>query len=106
MSMLLEKENLSVATNCNGEEIFAAITQARPEIILLDISMNKVHGGDLCRKLKEAKETAHIPLLMFSSNRNIAEVATDCGADGFIPKSATAAEIKKAISDCLANTAE
>jgi CheY-like chemotaxis protein len=55
-------------------------------MILLDIRMDGVDGGEICKKLKNNEATRQIPVVLFSANHDIERIAFDCGADDCIVK--------------------
>lgn len=82
----LHYEGYETVLSLNGEGVREIITRVRPDIVLLDIHMQGVHGGDICHGIKDNPGTCSIPVIIFSGNENIQEIAEDCGADGFIRK--------------------
>lgn len=84
--MRLETEGFNVAISFNGEDIARIAIDRHADIILLDISMDGISGEDICRHLKNHKLTSSIPVVLFSANEDISEVATTCGADDYVPK--------------------
>jgi len=85
----------------NGENMMDIITQSPPDIILMDIHMKGIDGGTVCQLIKTNKTTANIPVIMFSANHNVASIARDCGADGFIEKPFEAAKFNKTVREIL-----
>lgn len=65
MSMLLESRGYEVQVAESGED---AVTQAyeKPDLILLDLILPDCEGFDVCRRLREEKETRHIPIIIVS----------------------------------------
>lgn len=51
----------------NGFNGFFAIERARPDLILLDISMPVMDGLEMLRRLKATPEIADIPVIMLAS---------------------------------------
>ena len=65
-----------------------AIVEA-PDTILLDIKMPVMDGYEVCKRLKENKETRHIPVIMISAIRKEPRDyvrGLECGADGYLSK--------------------
>jgi len=94
MQIWLKREGLNVVVSVNAEDIWEKIEDCRPKVILLDIQLNGVNGENICRQLKTNPPTEHIPVLMYSSNRNIDAIARICGADGHIEKGLTPKMVK------------
>ena len=61
----------------------------RPELILTDVDMPDISGIELCRTLKASYDSAHLPVVLYSSRseQELAELARQCEADGFLSKS-------------------
>ncbi len=62
--------------------------QTRPDLILLDINMPKVDGGQFCRFVKKNEMFRSIKVLFCSGEdkEKVQKLVTECGADGFISK--------------------
>ncbi|MET0634872.1 MAG: response regulator [Chitinophagaceae bacterium] len=86
VKMRLEAEGFKVAISINGEDISRIAVEKHADIILLDISMDGISGEDICKQLKNHKKTSFIPVVLFSANEDIREVAETCGADDYVPK--------------------
>jgi CheY-like chemotaxis protein len=82
----LKVEGLHTILSLNGEKVREIITLSRPNLVLLDIHMQGIDGGDICRAIKDDPCTADIPVLLFSANDNIRTITEQCGADGYITK--------------------
>lgn len=57
-----------------------------PDIFLLDRYLSGVDGLDICRHLKHSSYSANIPVVMVSASPDIARLAIEAGADGFVEK--------------------
>lgn len=82
----LKVEGFKTLLSLNGEKVWEIITLSRPDLVLLDIHMRGINGGDICKDIKSDPITAAIPVLLFSANDNIKTITDECGADGFITK--------------------
>jgi CheY-like chemotaxis protein len=62
--------------------------QTRPDLILLDINMPKVDGGQFCRFVKKNEMFKSIKVLFCSGEEKekVQRLVQECGADGFISK--------------------
>src|ERR1039457_1971478 len=63
----LEARGYEVAEAENGVEALQNIDEHPPDIILLDLMMPKMHGFEVCRRLRKEARTAHIPILMVTA---------------------------------------
>ncbi len=57
-----------------------------PDIFLLDRYLSGMDGLDICRHLKSSDYSKNIPVIMVSASPDIARLAIDAGADGFVEK--------------------
>lgn len=65
---VLESKGYKVITACNKEEATKVLRKYKPDLILLDIMMEKMTDGfDICHKLKHDPEMKKIPVLAVSS---------------------------------------
>lgn len=86
MKMKMKAEGFVVQTSPNGDKVYDMVEQDRPDIVLLDITMRGISGAEICKHLKRDKTTKDIPVVLFSANYNIQNIADECGADGCIDK--------------------
>jgi CheY-like chemotaxis protein len=86
---VLEDRGYGVAIASNLLEFQAQLDRFQPEIILTDLMMPDVSGKDIVRVLKQDFHTEKIPIILFSSKPDdeLAEIAEQAGADGFLSKS-------------------
>jgi DNA-binding response OmpR family regulator len=76
----------NVETRSTTEDIFLAVQQCTPDIILMDLRIPDIGGSDATLLLKSNAKTHSIPILLLSGNPNIEIIAGKTGADGFIKK--------------------
>jgi len=62
----LEKNNYEVVTASDGEEGLAKAQNEKPDLILLDIMMPNMDGGDAVKALKGDSSTRNIPIIFLS----------------------------------------
>ncbi len=67
LATLLTDAGYRVRKAINGTIALKAIEGAKPDLILLDISMPGLDGYEVCRRLKRHKETAQIPVIFISA---------------------------------------
>lgn len=96
LSLLLSGLGYSVASSAGGKE--ASIIQAPfTDLILLDSRLKGIKGQDICKKIKSDKATASIPIIMCSADNRIKIIAKEAGADDFIEKPFSMADLLKKI---------
>lgn len=82
----LSKAGFRVRICFNAYNLAKMIEEERPDLILLDISMQGIDGRDICQALKNHKATSAIPVMLISANKDVKNIALACGADDYIEK--------------------
>jgi CheY-like chemotaxis protein len=60
----LEERGFTVESATNGAEALKAIDRLHPDLIVTDMKMPQMSGGELISALKSRPETAQIPLII------------------------------------------
>lgn len=89
VASVLDRSGFECRTSTNVDQVTSSLGDWRPDVILTDVNMPGMSGPDLCRQLKATYETAHVPVVLFSSmsNEELEVLARECEADGFLTKS-------------------
>ncbi|MGI6176105.1 MAG: response regulator transcription factor [Christensenellales bacterium] len=84
----LNKSNLDARGFQNSEEFFAALDQALPQLVLLDIMLPGEDGLSILKKLRSNTKTADLPIIMVTSKGTEYDkvMGLDMGADDYLPK--------------------
>ena len=84
----LEFEGYTVREAGDANEGLAAIDDAKPDLVLLDVMMPHVDGWEMLRRMQERYGVGSIPVVMFSgkADQQSEEQATSRGAQGFVGK--------------------
>ncbi len=100
---LLEQRGYRVLTANDGAAGARLALESLPDLILLDKEMPGMHGFDVSRILRRHQDTSGIPILMISSETEIAERirGLEMGADDFITKGITGEELHSKINAFL-----
>ncbi|MDN5285859.1 MAG: response regulator [Mucilaginibacter sp.] len=85
VEIILDFEGYQVSSTVNGATLLDMQT-GFPDLLLLDIWMSGFDGRDICRELKQKKNTQGIPIIMISASRDIERSAYEAGADDFLAK--------------------
>jgi len=64
----------------------AHLPYIKADLILLDEWINKKEGHMLCREIKAIEALKPVPVVIFSTAADIADIAKNCNADGFVQK--------------------
>jgi DNA-binding response OmpR family regulator len=101
MKMVLEFNGYKVEICSNDQRIDYSNL---PDLFLLDVWMSGLNGSDVCQRLKKDELTKHIPVIIFSANRNIQEISRQCNADGYIAKPFNLNQLLAVISNHISNS--
>jgi two-component system, OmpR family, response regulator len=79
----------------------------RPSAVIIDLGLPDCHGTDLIRTLKQAPETARLPILVLSASVRDADrrAAAAAGATAFLSKPILPDDLLIALREALARTA-
>ena len=82
------KEGYIVDTALDGETALDKIFNKPPELILLDWMLPKISGIDLCKRIRNNKETKNIPIIMLTARgeENDRIQGLEMGADDYVTK--------------------
>ncbi len=89
---LLRKEGCEMVSALDGEIGLRLAKPGaggqKPDLILLDLILPKVHGFDVLKNLKEDKETKEIPIIVLTNLEGIGDVdkAIELGATTYLVK--------------------
>ena len=97
---ILTDAGYEVITVNNGSAALKKISEARPDLIVLDVYMPGYSGLEVCQRLKEAQETSRIPVLLTVGKLEPfkPEEARRVRADSFIVKPFEASELLSALT--------
>ena len=72
----------------NGLEALKMLQKISPSVIITDVIMPGMDGLELCRKIKENRETCHIPVLLLTAKDTPEQITEGyaVGADAYITK--------------------
>lgn len=91
-SFVLEEAGYRVVRIYNGQDVLPAIVEHDPELILLDVSMPKSNGFDICRQIRN---TSNVPIIFVSARTQLHDRVTglQIGGDDYIVKPFEPAEL-------------
>ena len=85
---MLSRFNFKLRTAANGQLALDAVTQQKPDLILLDLMMPGIDGFEVIKRLREDPETADIQIVILSALNSNEDVIKgfNVGANDFIMK--------------------
>lgn len=84
----LEKEGYEIQSSITGVNILNKIKQCMPDLILLDLMLPGTDGFEICKQLKQEKQTENIPIIMLTAKNEESTVVAglELGAEDYITK--------------------
>ncbi|MET0390261.1 MAG: SpoIIE family protein phosphatase [Polyangiales bacterium] len=82
------RETYEVIQAVNGHDALEKYQTLRPDLMLVDVQMPLLSGGELCKRVRAHEHDQHTPILLMSSQNDERFVldGLGCGADDFIVK--------------------
>ena len=84
----LRRDGYEVSAAASGEDALAQIRQAPPDLIVLDLMLPGMGGLEVCRRLREDRLTASLPVVMLTARADEVDrvVGLELGADDYVVK--------------------
>lgn len=105
VSDILTEAGYNIITAQNGNEALRQVEKEIPDLVLTDLLLPGIHGFDLCKKIKHARLSQKIPVIMmtgvYKSIQYQNEAKQKYGADDFLIKPFEANDLLAAISKFL-----
>ena len=90
--------SIEVVGQCgNGLEAPDQVQAARPDVLILDISLPGMNGLEVCRSVKAKMPEIAVLMLSMNASERIVAGALANGASGYLTKEAVASELCQAI---------
>ncbi len=88
LAFLMHEEGHDVRTVADGEAALAAIAEAPPELVLLDVMMPKRNGYDVCRALRSDPHYGRLRIVMLTAKGREADkrAGMELGVDAYLTK--------------------
>ena len=84
----LEAAGYAVVTATNSEEALERVASETPQVLLLDLSMPKMNGWEVAKRLRENPAYDAMPIIAFTAHALVGEElkAKAAGCDDYISK--------------------
>jgi len=84
----LEKEGFDVVRTGDGEEALTLAEEEKPDLVILDWMIANLSGIEVCRRLRRAPTTTHLPIVMLTARGDEADRVRglETGADDYMTK--------------------
>lgn len=102
-TVYLRHHGFHVTDTASGETALELARRERPDIIILDISIEGIDGWTVARRLKESGETRGIPIIALTAHAlpEHEERAREVGCDSYLAKPVAPAKVLEEIRRLL-----
>ncbi|WP_315767303.1 response regulator transcription factor [Bradyrhizobium sp. SZCCHNR2012] len=91
-----------VAEASDGAEAYRLFKEAKPDLVIMDLSMREVGGIEAIRRIRQWDRNARILVFTMHENAGFAVQAIRAGAKGYVTKSSPPEVLVQAARDVLA----
>jgi two-component system response regulator NreC len=101
-SLLSSSANFEIIGEAeDGREAIRCVEQLKPDLILMDLSMPRMNGLEAIREIKRRFSKTAILVLTVHKTEEYILATLKAGADGYVLKDATQAELMMAVKNVL-----
>jgi CheY-like chemotaxis protein len=98
---VLKKKGFEVIAFNNSNNILEQVSNHQPDVILMDNWIPGPGGIEATRILKDDSEWQNIPVIFFSANSNVTQLASEARADYFLQKPFDIAELEDIVNEAI-----
>lgn len=100
---ILKVKGFRLIEAVDGEDALQKVSIERPDLILMDISIPKIDGYEVTRRLKNQPDFQDIPIIALTAHamKGDREKALKAGCDGYITKPINIRELPNQVIDFL-----
>jgi CheY-like chemotaxis protein len=99
---LQRRAEFQIVEAAEGLEAVQKAEELRPDLILLDINLPKMHGFEVAKQIRRRAPHARLLFMSQESSADIVRKALSLGADGYIQKLSAGTDLLSAIDAVLA----
>jgi DNA-binding response OmpR family regulator len=100
----LLRESYEVETAADGAAGLDLVKRVKPDLVVLDLLMPRMHGFEVCRRIRDDAALAGVKVLISSSKSYTHDVKTaveEAGANAYLIKPFRIADFRKRIAEML-----
>lgn len=103
LELLMKREGYVVQSVDDGQKVFDAVREFRPDLIILDIMMPKMDGYEVCQRIRADASMKEVSIIMLTAKgREVErEKGLALGADYYITKPFSTREVMLRIKEVL-----
>lgn len=100
-SLILTAKNFEVIGKDKCTDIVNDVLMHKPDVILMDNWIPDIGGVKATRLIKNSEKLSHIPVIFFSANNNVTELAAEAGADYSLQKPFDITELEEMVANAV-----
>ena len=102
LEFLMKQQGYETRVARDGDEALAEVAGFRPDLVLLDVMLPKRDGFEVCQRLR-ADGWSELKILMLTAKGRDVEIEKGLalGADGYVTKPFSTAELVARVADML-----
>ncbi|HJV70319.1 response regulator [Ideonella sp.] len=103
LEYLLESEGYRVRVARDGNEALAAVQEALPDLILLDVMLPGMNGFEVCKRVRETDGGRGVRIVMLTAKGRDIEISKGLalGADAYVTKPFSTRELMTTVRELL-----
>jgi two-component system alkaline phosphatase synthesis response regulator PhoP len=105
-AIVLRKKGFEVSTLNNSTNIIDKVKDYQPDVILMDNWIPGPGGIEATRMLKGDPDLRYIPVIFFSANSNVDQLAGEAGADYSLQKPFDIADLENIVNQAVSHPVE
>ena len=100
-SLILQSKNFEVITKDKCSDLPDDLNEHQPDVILMDNWIPDQGGVKATQLIKASEKFNHIPVIFFSANNDVSEMAIEAGAEYFLQKPFDITELESIIVNAV-----
>jgi two-component system, OmpR family, response regulator len=107
LDFILRRAGWSIDSVTDGEAVLDRVRRNRPRVLVLDVMLPRRSGFDVLKLLRADADTQDLPVLILTAKgqQQDRRIAEDLGADAFVTKPYSNAEVVDAVRNLLSGNA-
>jgi len=106
VSLLLNRLGFNVIPAADGKQTINLVRNLSPDIVMIGADLSEIDGISVLKRIKNDKETAHIPVIIvsFNSNETIKRECAENSCEGFLVKPVNLHDLNNILEECIIYT--
>lgn len=107
LDFILRRAGWSIGSVTDGDAVLEGVRRLKPRMLVLDVMLPKRSGFDVLKHLRADAETENLPVLILTAKgqQQDRRIAEELGANGFVTKPYSNAEVVGAVRSLLGGDA-